>query len=393
MVRQGVSLAPVETTISRRDRTTQFHHPSHRKLLDTPPAILVSDAKVDAIIVPTARTSANLDTAIELARQLDCILVALCSKYSSASKVHHRAYRAGIELVAIDVGPTASSLMPSFATNEVIHGTMFRRRQDTSLKRNLGLLLGYLAGWRRIVFLDDDIDIPRPQDLNDAVALLDNHDTVGLHIDGFPDNSVVCHAFREAGGRQDTFVGGGAIAVDPTTTRSFFPDVYNEDWLFMLDSVQLRKTTIVGRAVQHAYDPFANTKRARVEEFGDCVAEGVFWLLDNGWGAKDADEKFWGRFLRNRLKFINEVIDAVTSSSDIDLACKPRMIEALKAARGRNLCITPELCARYLLAWRIDRGRWRRHVEQQSIPVGSPVGKVLSDLGLQSCSRYLAPGS
>jgi hypothetical protein len=393
MVRQGVSLAQAETAPPDRERTTQFHHSSHRNLLDTTPAIPASQAKVDAIVVPTARTSANLDTAIELARQLGCILVALCSKYSSAPKVHHRAYRAGIELVAIDIGRPASSLMPSFATDEVIHGTIFRRRQDTSLKRNLGLVLGHLAGWRRIVFLDDDITIPRPEDLNDAVALLDNHDTVGLHIDGFPDNSVVCHAFRNAGGRQDTFVGGGAIAVDPTTTRSFFPNVYNEDWFFLLDNVQLRKTTIAGRAVQQPYDPFANTKRARAEEFGDCLAEGVFWLLDNGWRVKDADEEFWERFLRNRLKFINEVLDAVTASPDIELAGKGRMVEALKAARGRNLCITPALCARYLHAWRIDRRRWQRHIEEFPLPIGNPVEKVLSDLGLAGCSRYLAPVS
>jgi hypothetical protein len=393
MVRQGVSLDRAETALSRRERTTQFHHPSHRELLNKPPAIPASTGKVDAIMVPTARTSANLDTAIELARQLGCTLVALCSKYSSMPAVHSRAYHSGIELVAINIGHAANSLMPSFATNDAIHGTIFRRRHDTSLKRNLGLLLGYLAGWRRIIFLDDDIVVPRPDDLNDAVALLDKYDTVGLQIGGFPDNSVVCHAFREAGGKQDTFVGGGAIAVDPTTTRSFFPNVYNEDWFFMLDNVQLRKTTIVGRAVQQAYDPFANTKRARAEEFGDCLAEGVFWLLDNGWRVKDADEEFWGRFLRNRLTFINEVIDAVTASTDIEVASKGRMVEALKAARGRNLCITPALCARYLHAWRIDRRRWQRHIEEFPLAVGNPVEKVLSDLGLASCSRYLAPVS
>lgn len=393
MVRQGVSLARVETTLSRRERTTQFHHPSHRELLNTPSAIPASTAKVDAIMVPTARNSANLDTAIGLAAELGCTVVALCSKWSKAAAVAGRAHGAGVEVVAIDVGGAANRLMPAFATNDALNGTIFRRRQDTSLKRNLGLLFGYLAGWRRIVFLDDDIAIPHPQHLTDAAALLSSHDTVGLHIDGFPDNSVVCHAYREAGGPQDTFVGGGAIAVDPTATRSFFPNVYNEDWFFLLDNVRLRKTTIVGQAVQHAYDPFANTKRARAEELGDCLAEGVFWLLDNGWRVKDADEEFWGRFLRNRLRFIDEVIDAVAASPDIELARKQRMDEALKAARGRNHCITPALCARYLHAWRIDRRRWQRHIEEFPLAVGNPVEKVLSDLGLASCSRYLAPVS
>jgi len=61
---------------------------------------------------------------------------------------------------------------------------------------------------KRVVFLDDDIRVPDPADLGKAVSLLGTHAAVGLGIGGFPDNSMVCRAFREAGGRQETFIGG-----------------------------------------------------------------------------------------------------------------------------------------------------------------------------------------
>ena len=107
---------------------------------------------------------------------------------------------------------------------------------DTSAKRNIGLMLCHMLGWKHVTFLDDDIEIPDPGDLERAAGLLDERNLVGLFVDGFPDNSVVCHAYRLAGGPQTSFIGGGAIVVETERTRSFFPDIYNEDWFYMLDA-------------------------------------------------------------------------------------------------------------------------------------------------------------
>ncbi len=139
--------------------------------------------------------------------------------------------------------------------------------------------------------------MPEPLDLRDAAGLTSYYAGVGLSINGMPDNSVVCHAYREAGGQQDMFVGGGALAVAVNSTTSFFPNIYNEDWFFLLDEDGLRSTTSTGAAVQKQYDPFARDYRARMEELGDCLAEGLFWLLDTGRSIKDADLAHWQDFL------------------------------------------------------------------------------------------------
>ena len=153
-----------------------------------------------------------------------------------------------VDLIAIDVPESAHLRLPVLETSRLLAGTIFERRTDVSTKRNLALVLSHMLRWKRVVFLDDDIRVPDPADLSQAVGLLDTHTAVGLGIGGFPDNSVVCHAFRDAGGRQETFIGGGALAVDVKRNRSFFPNIYNEDWFFVLDAgKRLQSVATVGR--------------------------------------------------------------------------------------------------------------------------------------------------
>jgi hypothetical protein len=239
-----------------------------------------------------------------------------------------------------------------------------------------------------VVFLDDDIVVEDPADLRRAVALLDRHYAVGLSVGGYPDNSVVCHAHREAGGRQDTFVGGGALAVRMDRVESFFPKVYNEDWLFLLDDVRLRPVAQIGTAYQQPYDPFADPERARGEEFGDDLAEGVFALLDNGKRVQDADERHWRGFLADRATLILDIIDrtAGLDDEDADAGQRRRMLASLKAAYGRLQTVVPSQFVDYLRAWRADNTRWRRCLAE--LPTGLSVEKALHHLGLAGRCRF-----
>ena len=134
------------------------------------------------------------------------------------------AENAKIDLLAIDTDRIPSGLIPNFETTTLLTGTTFERTCDIGLKRNLGLLLSRLIGWERIIFLDDDISVPDHEDLRNAASLLGDYTTVGLSNHGYPDNSAVCHAYRETKGLQDTFVGGGALAVACSDVASFFPN-------------------------------------------------------------------------------------------------------------------------------------------------------------------------
>ncbi|MFI0418486.1 hypothetical protein [Spongiactinospora sp. 9N601] len=351
---------------SRRPGGSPFHHGSHRHLLAAgrPAAPL---GRVDALVVPTARRAAALRHAAGLARALAVPLVALCSRWASAAGAAKAADAAGAALLAIDVPEARSLALPALATTDLLADTKFERRTDVSAKRNLGLLIARMVGWRRIVFLDDDITVSDRGDLLRAARLLDVYDGVGLSIGGFPDNSVVCHAHRRTGGYQETFIGGGALAVDPVRTTSFFPDIYNDDWFYLLDDKRLRRVAVTGRAFQAPYDPFAHPDRARAEELGDVLAEGVYSLLDVGGTVRHADRGFWVGFLGRRRRFIDDVSRRVERCPDTPE--RRRMTLSLKAAHGRLQFITPDLCADYLHAWLADRTRWRRFARRLPTPV------------------------
>lgn len=335
------------------------HHASHHGLLHEAPPSLPSP--VDAIIVPTSRPASTLVEASKIARAIGSPLVLLCSRRSDVVEAHRMTD--GVRTMVIDANDVPADVVPSFETTGLLSANGFSRGTDTSAKRNLGLLLAVLAGWQRVVFLDDDIEVPDPRDLRVAAGLLDTYDGVGLTIEGFPDNSVVCHAYRDAGNDQKTFVGGGALAVGRSMFRSFFPDIYNEDWFFLLNGAKLRPTTVAGRAVQRSYDPYADPSRARTEELGDCLAEGLFSLLDQGLSVSDADRPFWDSFMADRRKLIITTVEQA-GRANLPAGTLRRMKAALEAAREQSEKISPELCVAYLGAWQRDRRTWRRYVRK-----------------------------
>jgi hypothetical protein len=254
---------------------TPDHHGSHQRLV-WPAGGPVPQAQVDAIIVPTTRPVAYLKEAARAALRLGCPLVTLHSGKWTCARDAIRHIDPAVDLIAIDVPEPSQLRLPDLETSRLLADTVFEQRSDLSAKRNLGLMFSHMLGWERVVFLDDDIRVPDPEDLSKAAGLLDTHAAVGLRIGGFPDNSVVCHAFRDAGGDQGTFVGGGAMAVDVKRNRSFFPSIYNEDWFFLLDEGKwLQSVATVGEVLQYRYEPY-QAERARNQELGDVLAEGIF---------------------------------------------------------------------------------------------------------------------
>ena len=360
---------------------TPYHHGSHRDLLWSPADSAPAHREIDAVIVPTTRRPACLTEAAGLA--LGCTLVTLHSgKWTTAAKAAQR-FAADVDLVAIDVPEPERLRLPNWETSRLLAGTVFARRTDLSAKRNLALMLSHRVGWSRILFLDDDITALNPDEVRKASGLLDTHNAVGLQIGGFPDHSVVCHAYRQAGGKQQSFIGGGALAIELERSKSFFPDIYNDDWFFLLDGdKRLQPTAVTGQVVQYPYDPFRSPERAREEELGDVLAEGIYWLLDQDRSIIDADQGHWARFLEKRAQFIQSVLEMVRTDA-LEQHEKDRRIAALKGSLGRLALITPVLCKNYLRAWAADRQRWLRHVEK--LPSHEQLPSALAALSRRGC--------
>jgi hypothetical protein len=199
-----------------------------------------------------------------------------------------------------------------------------------------------------------------------------------------------------AGGPQQVFVGAGALAIELARSRSFFPDIYNDDWFFLLDGDRyLQPTTATGHVYQYPYDPFRSPDRARGEELGDVLAEGLYWLLDQDRSIMEADAAHWSMFLARRSQFIRDVLELVERAVIEPAAEKDRRIAALKGALGRLALIKPAFCEQYLQAWAGDRMRWQLHLDglrtgqrrREAIAALSPPGAVPLTRHLREAAR------
>jgi hypothetical protein len=185
-----------------------------------------------------------------------------------------------------------------------------------------------------------------------------------------PDNSVVCHARRLAGLYQDVFVTGAALGVHCNSLPlSFFPDIYNEDWFFFAKEATARKLPYVGEAMQVKYNPYGSPYRARREEFGDLLAEGLYALIgDNGpslsFGEvfRRSTRTYWSQFIDARYEVIAEVETALRQGLGelAEESLLPSALAALNAAKDQLATITPDTCVDFLDAWQDDLDDWQK---------------------------------
>ncbi len=322
---------------------------------------------LEALIVPAGRKADKLKTVAELAASADVLLVVLASRECDVIEASElvasiqgcHALIAGIPDDYRNDALTFQTSDPSFA------GLKAGRNSDLSLKRNIGLLLARLMGWEKIIFLDDDIFGVTVTDLAKIASRLDNHQVTGLISRSFPDNSVVCHANRLSGQRQDNFVTGAALGVNcAEDPLDFFPDVYNEDWLFFASHAAQGKVVSVGEARQQPYKPFADPNRAVTEEFGDLIAEGLYALFNDGQSLEAATKPYWDDFIDARKELICRIAKDLFLIPTHEAAVQAH--ESMLHADKQLASINADECVRFVNAWRNDRGAFARTAKNTS---------------------------
>jgi glycosyltransferase involved in cell wall biosynthesis len=353
------------------------------------PPVSSAGAGLDAIIVPAARPAKNLRTAVGLAAETGARLIVLCSFRTHADEVRALLAEHKLPDAAVVEMPQKYSgwVLRDFETTRWLHGPGAvvggARNSDLSLKRNTGLLLARMLGWDRIFFMDDDIRWISAETVRSTVSLLGaaghGYRTAGMSVKDYPDNSVVCHARREVGEKQGVFVSGSVLAVDCRVPFDFFPDLYNEDWLFFhRDAAEGRLATPGSIAEQLPYDPFADPRRAASQEFGDVIAEGLYALLHSGLRAEAADKTYWERFLEDR----NRVLEDVDRRLPYVRPHKRRKISrAIGAAQQMLSTITPKMCADYVTAWQRDLDGWAKVLA--NLQSESSIEGALKQVGLR----------
>ena len=356
---------------------------SHAALLDEPRWAPVR-AGFDAIVVPTHRPSARLRYSIDLASRTQTPLFVLCSGGAYKEAVVKMAARSGVEAYAADI-PAGALMKVGLRTsaNEELAAANLGRNPDLSVKRNLGLALARLLGWKKLMFLDDDIHGIATGSVAKLAEALESHSISALIPTDFPDNSVVCHANRLGGERkQGVFASASGMGVRcDRDDLAFFPTMYNEDWFFFAQEAASHKIARVGESRQRAYDPYYHPIRAASEELGDLLAEGLYARLDVGEEIWTVDADYWRYFIARRRQFHERVLEALRRVDAPNSAEAVRAAESIKAAQGQLAKITPELCQTFVRLWRGDLKRWRCYLEGL-LPQDSPAA-AFEYLGLR----------
>jgi len=343
------------------------HIESHATLVQQPAgAGHEPQRRLDAIIVPTIRPS-SLDSAVRLADDLGCALVILCSTPEQAEKAWPRCQDHHGGVLVTYVPPLLKPELLGLATfshpeNDIEPSS----HVDIARKRNVGLLLSRLSGWQTVMFLDDDVTGMKASEVAAAAAVTARNEAAGFRITDFPDNSVVCHAHRLAGGDQDVFPGGSALLVDTARANTMFPAIYNEDWLFLFDVTQRRSVVCAGELSQLEYEPFAHWVRAAREEFGDVIAEGLYRLLHEGGSVSDATGTYWRDVLTRRRALIDDIAARLLDQGNAPVIGYALM--SLTAARKRLDAINELACLSFVRTWRMDVDAWQSRLADLPMP-------------------------
>jgi hypothetical protein len=348
------------------DLSDSFHIESHASLLQQPVDAVMARKSVDAIVVPTTRPWLLRPAAV-LARDIGCAFVVLCSTPEQAEHAMSRYGSTSTELLMTFVPQSIEEGLLSFLTSRRLDTDMEPScHADIARKRNIGLLLARLCGWRTIMYLDDDIRGLTVGAVSRAADLTACFQVAGFRISDYPDNSVVCHAYRLAGGNQDVFPGGSALLLDVARYSMLFPPIYNEDWLFLFDAVQARSVVAAGSLSQLEYKPFDYSNRADSQEFGDVIAEGLYRLIHEGVGLADATSEYWQDVLSRRSRLIDHVAARLSRTKE-DTSQVRCALTSLAAARKRLTAISPVACLSFIRAWQADRDIWQNRLD--TLPV------------------------
>ncbi len=145
--------------------------------------------------------------------------------------------------------------------------------------------------------------------------------------------------------------------IRPLLSYSFFPKIYNEDWLFMLPHVIDNTICSFGSIQQLPYDPFANPCKAAFEEFGDIIAEGLYTLLSSNNYDIRFKKEVWDDIINERRETLISLKQTFRES---------RIQEVINYAMVANKSISDRDCLDFLTDMERDQETWNSFLKENN---------------------------
>lgn len=224
---------------------------------------------------------------------------------------------------------------------------------DLPIKRSYALIHARENGFKKVLFVDDDMRMIKKDQVQKVNLLLNNYSIVGSFIEEFLDTSLLGHLEKLAGEVIYPFLSGSYLYLRPFKIKSFFPNIYNEDWLFMIPYVINKTICSFGRVIQLSKNLFNNCEEIVLQEFGDIVAEGLYKLIEVNDYESRYDLMYWENVIKERKIVFESLKEKIKEKYYIPL---------INIAIKTNKSIKAKDCLDFILDWEDDNIKWNKHL-------------------------------
>lgn len=175
--------------------------------------------------------------------------------------------------------------------------------------RNFALLYSKSIQSEKVLFTDDDIQVPNPKLIEELFRTINNYQFVGANILGLVDDSVLGHIATDIGIVNERMLSGGFMVFNPNKIDHFFLNNYNEDWIWLFLQLKSENYLQTGEVFQEITDPLTNYQsKVLFQEFGEIALDGILDLFKNGSYDSLAQISFWERLVRERKDYLDLLI-------------------------------------------------------------------------------------
>lgn len=219
---------------------------------------------------------------------------------------------------------------------------------DLPEKRNSILWHSVINEHKNILLLDDDMYNISP--ILNNVKFLHKYGVVGTTVKGFPDTSVTGQIEIENGEKFYPFISGNSTFINTDKLISYFPKIYNEDWLFYIPYILSDSLFVTGEIFHRQYDPFLSIEKIYFQEFGEIIQEGLYHLInENEYDKRFVNQK-WHEIIQLRLEYLND--DLIKAKENR----KKFVQEAINTLKR----ITSIECVNFVTCWEEDNFKFSK---------------------------------